>query len=88
MLLQGCPEASHIQFVSGCLEAASKHEVLQPPGNLAKTAAGEEIKGTAIPVVSAGILSLLQKCACPRQEPNLLSLGPALNKSFLSSVFE
>lgn len=43
-LLQGCPEAFYIWLESGYLEAASKHQVLQPPENLAKTAPGEEIK--------------------------------------------
>lgn len=83
--LQGCPEASYIQLVSGCLDAASKHQVLQPPGSSAKTAAGDQMKQTAIPIVSAGIPSLLQN-VCPRQEPNFLPLGPALNKFFLPSV--
>ena len=50
-LLQGCPEAFSSLLVSRCLEAASKHQVLQPPENLAKTASGEEIKGKAAAVV-------------------------------------
>lgn len=41
ILLQGCPGAPYIQLVSGWLDAASKHEVLQPPGSSAKTAAGD-----------------------------------------------
>lgn len=87
-LLQGCPEAFYIWLESGFLEAASKHQVLQPPENLAKTAPGEEIKGDSSARSKVLEFYPFSKNVQALAGTNLLPLGPALNKSFLSSVFE